>query len=141
MNPRRVVITGVGAVCALGNTVPDIAEAAKAGRSGGGPVTRYEKTANTCQVACEVKNFDAAALFGRDAKKLDIFCQYGVAAANEAVADSGLDFSKEDPARSGVITGSGMGGLVEIEQQHLKMLDRGAKRISPHFITKLMINA
>ncbi len=141
MSPRRVVITGVGAVCALGNAVPSILEAAKAGRSGAGPVTRYDKTANTCQVACEVKGFDAAALFGRDAKKLDIYCQFGVAAADEAVSDSGLDFSKEDATRCGVITGSGMGGLHEIEQQHLRMLDRGAKRISPHFITKLMINA
>ncbi len=140
MPERRVVITGVGAICALGNRVPDIWQAAQAGRSGARRVTRFDPAHLSCKIACEV-DFDATAYFGREAKKLDVFSQYALAAADEAVEHSGLDMEKEDPDRCGVITGSGIGGLNEIEQQHLKMLKRDASRISPYFIPKLMINA
>jgi len=141
MTQRRVVITGLGAVCALGNDAATASAAARAGRSGASRVTRFDPSDIACQVACEIKGFDADALFGRDAKKLDLFCQYGVAAADEAVRDCGLDFARENPDRCGAITGSGIGGLTEIEEQHLVMLQRGARRISPHFVPKLMINA
>ena len=141
MTPRRVAITGVGAVCALGNDAPGIWEAAKAGRSGAARISRWDPSDLACQIACEVRDFDAPAYFGRDAKKLDIFTQYGVRAADEAVKDSGLDLANEDLDRCGVIAGSGIGGLNEIETQHLVMLDRGARRVTPHFIPKLMINA
>jgi 3-oxoacyl-[acyl-carrier-protein] synthase II len=141
MVQRRVVISGLGAVCALGRDVPTIWEAACAGRSGATRVTRFDPSEIASQVACEVKGFDAEAHFGRDAKKLDLFCQYGVVAADEAVRDSGLDMGREDPDRCGVITGSGIGGLIEIENQFTQLRERGPRRVSPHFVPKLMINA
>lgn len=141
MGGRRVVITGLGSLCALGNRFAEVWPAVKAGRSGAGTVTRFDPSRIDCRIACEVKGFDAEAVFGRDAKKLDLFAQYGVQAAIEAWADSGLDAARENPDRLGCIMGSGIGGLHEIEAQHLVMLDRGSHRISPHFVPKLMINA
>jgi len=141
MSGRRVAITGVGAICALGNDMATIWPAIKAGRSGATSITRYDISDVTVKIACEVKDFDAQAKFGRDVKKIDLFTQYGLVASDEAVADSGIDFEREDPARCGAIIGTGMGGLNEIEKQHLNMLDRGSRRVSPHFIPKLMINA
>jgi 3-oxoacyl-[acyl-carrier-protein] synthase II len=104
-------------------------------------VTRFDASDVGCRIACEVKGFDAEAHFGRDAKKLDVFSQYGVVAAGQAVRDSGIDFTREAPERCGVVTGSGIGGLIEIEEQHLALLEKGSRRVSPHFIPKLMINA
>ncbi|MHC4548106.1 MAG: beta-ketoacyl-ACP synthase II [Planctomycetota bacterium] len=141
MSRRRVVITGVGAVCGLGNDATTVWEAARAGRSGAGRVTRFDPSRLSCQIACEVKDFDPEAWFGREAKKLDLFCQYGVATAEEAIRDCGLDFQAGDPDRCGVIAGSGIGGLNEIESQHLVLLNKGARRVSPHFVPKLMMNA
>lgn len=138
---RRVVITGVGAICALGRDAQEAGRRAREGVSGAARVTRFDPSRLSCQVACEVRDWDADALFGRDAKKLDLFCQYGVYAADEAVRDAGIEFDREDPDRCGVIAGSGIGGLNEIEGQHRLMLERGPRRISPHFIPKLMINA
>ena len=85
MSERRVVITGVGAICALGNRAADVWEAARAGRSGARRVTRFDPAHIACKIACEV-DFDAAAYFGREVKKLDLFTQYALAAADEAVA-------------------------------------------------------
>jgi len=141
MPPRRVVITGVGAVCALGNDVPTIRRGAVAGRSGAGPVRRFDPEGLGCRIACEVRDFDADSLFGREARKYDIFTQYGCAAADQAVSDSGIDFSKEEAERCGVIAGSGIGGLHEIEKQHLVLLERGPRRVTPHFVPRLMVNA
>ena len=141
MAGRRVVITGLGALCALGHDAPTTGRAAREGKSGAGRVTRFDPQELGCQIACEVKGFDAEAYYGRDSKKLDIFSQYGVAAADEAIRDSGIDFPKCDLDRCGVVTGSGIGGLNEIESQHLHMMERGARRVSPHFIPTLMINA
>ncbi len=141
MARRRVVITGVGAVSALGLDAPTLWGAARAGRSGATRITRFDPSEISCQIACEIPGFDAEARFGRDAKKLDLFAQYGVVAADEAVKDAGIEFSKVDATRCGVITGSGIGGLVEIESQYQLMMERGARRVSPHFVPKLMINA
>lgn len=141
MSRRRVVITGLGAVCSLGNDVPTIWEAAKAGRSGARRVTRFDPSKISCQIACEVRDFDGQALLGHEAKKLDLFCQYGVVAADEAIRASGLDFGEQDAYRCGVITGSGIGGLIEIESQHGLLRDKGPRRVSPFFIPRLMVNA
>ena len=140
MTQRRVVITGVGLVSALGNDAPTNLAAAKAGKSGARLVTKFDASQLACRIACEV-DWDSAARFGREAKKLDIFCQYGITAADEAIVDSGLDMSVEDGDRCGVITGSGIGGLHGIENQYQQMLDRGPHRISPHFVPMMMINA
>ncbi len=141
MSTRRVVVTGVGAMCALGNDAPTIWSAAKAGRSGARRLTRYEPTTLACQIACEIDGFDSAAYFGRATKKLDLFTQYGVVAADEAIKNSGIDFEKADLDRCGVIVGSGIGGLSSIEANHKVLQERGAHRVTPHFIPMLMINA
>ena len=140
MTQRRVVITGVGAVSPLGTDAPTTLAAAKAGKSGARIVTKFDVSPLACKIACEV-DWDAAARFGREAKKLDLFCQYGITAADEAMADAGIDMSAEDGDRCGVITGSGIGGLHGIENQYQQMLDRGPHRISPHFVPMMMINA
>ncbi|MHC4818148.1 MAG: beta-ketoacyl-[acyl-carrier-protein] synthase II [Planctomycetota bacterium] len=141
MSRRRVVITGLGAVCSLGNDAPTAWEAAKAGRSGARRVTRFDPSNISCQIACEVRDFDGAAYLGRESKKLDLFSQYGVVAADEAIQSSGLDFAAEDSYRCGVITGSGIGGLIEVETQHGLLRDKGPRRVSPFFIPRLMVNA
>ena len=141
MSRRRVVITGLGAVCSLGNDVPTVWEAAKAGRSGTRRVTRFDPSNLPCRIACEVRDFDGQAYFGREAKKLDPFSQYGVVAADEAIRSAGLDFAAEDSYRCGVITGTGIGGLTELETQHGVLLEKGARRVSPFFIPRLMANA
>jgi 3-oxoacyl-[acyl-carrier-protein] synthase II len=140
MTERRVVITGVGVVSPLGTDAPTTLAAAKAGRSGARVVTKFDVSPLACKIACEV-DWDASARFGREAKKLDLFCQYGITAADEAMADAGIDMSVEDGDRCGVITGSGIGGLHGIENQYQQMLDRGPHRISPHFVPMMMINA
>jgi 3-oxoacyl-[acyl-carrier-protein] synthase II len=141
MSRRRVVITGLGAVCSLGNEVPTVWEAVKAGRSGARRVTRFDPSNISCQIACEIRDFDGEAYLGREAKKLDLFSQYGVVAADEAIRSSGLDFAAEESYRCGVITGSGIGGLIEIESQHGVLRDKGPRRVSPFFIPRLMVNA
>jgi 3-oxoacyl-[acyl-carrier-protein] synthase II len=138
---RRVVITGLGAICALGKSAPELWENARNGVSGGCAVTRYDASSLNSRVAAEINDWDPDAYFGRDAKKLDLFAQYGVFAADEAIRDSGIDFPQEDLDRCGVITGSGIGGLTEIVEQHQRMLEKTPRRISPHFVPKLMINA
>jgi len=141
MTRRRVVITGLGAICAIGKTAPGSWEAAKAGTSGARRVTRFDPSSIASQNACEVRDWDSDAIFGRDAKKIDLFSQYAIVAAEEAVKDSGIDLDQADRDMCGVITGSGIGGLNGIEEQHRIMLERGARRVSPHFIPKIMINA
>ncbi len=141
MSSRRVVITGAGAICALGLDLDTVWAAAKAGRSGAARIERWDPSELSCQIACLVRDFDPEAYFGRNAKKLDPFTRFGVVAADEAVKDSGIDFSKEQPDRCGTICGSGIGGLSTIEEQQLVMMERGARRVTPHFIPKLMINA
>ncbi len=141
MTKRRVVITGVGALCSIGDNAASSWEAAKAGRSGAARVTRFDPSRIACQIACEVKSYDPEARFGRDARKLDLFTQFAIIAADEAVADSGIDFLTEDQPRCGVIVGSGIGGLNGIEQQYKLLLEKGPRRVSPHFIPKIMINS
>ncbi|HEV3146129.1 MAG TPA: beta-ketoacyl synthase N-terminal-like domain-containing protein, partial [Gemmataceae bacterium] len=114
MNRRRVVITGLGTVNPLANSVPAYWSALLAGRSGIAPITHFDTKDFSVHFGGEVKDFDAAALTGlnaREVKRLDRFAQFAVAAAAEAVRDSGVDFSKEDRYRCGAIVGCGIGGL------------------------------
>ncbi|HEX5136806.1 MAG TPA: beta-ketoacyl-ACP synthase II [Planctomycetota bacterium] len=141
MSRRRVVVTGLGAICGLGNDAPAVWAGAKAGRSSARALTRIDPTDLGSRIACEVRDFDADAILGHGARKLDPFCQYGVVAADEALKDSGLDPAREDLERCAVITGSGIGGLTELEAQHSVLMERGARRVSPFFIPRLMINA
>jgi 3-oxoacyl-[acyl-carrier-protein] synthase II len=142
MSKRRVVVTGLGAVTPLGTGRQPFWEAVLRSESGAGPITRFDHADFSVHFAAEVKDFDPAKHFSaKDARHLDRFVQYALAAAIEAVADSGLDVSKEDSRRLGCVWASGIGGLEEIERTHKLHLERGPRRINPFFIPKLMINA
>ncbi len=139
---RRVVITGFGAVTSLGTAVPALWSDMLAGRSGIRPIKRFDTTQYTVKFGGEVQDWTGAPhLNSRDCKRLDRFSQFGLAASIDAVKDSGIDFSKEDTERCGVIIGSGIGGIEEFEEGHEKMLMKGPSRVSPFMIPKLMINA
>jgi 3-oxoacyl-[acyl-carrier-protein] synthase II len=131
----------VGLVTPLGTGTDKTWEGLMSGRSGVGPITRFDASAHGCQIAAEVKDFDAAAWFEKkQVKNLDLFVQYGIAAAEFAMRDSGLKVTEELAERVGVITGCGMGGLPTIEQYHGVLMDRGPRRITPFFIPRVIPN-
>jgi 3-oxoacyl-[acyl-carrier-protein] synthase II len=139
---RRVVITGMGTVNALSSDLADYWRALCAGRSGIGRISRFDTSAFKVHIAGEVKDFDPEEHFdGKAVRRLDRFSQFALVAARAAVKDSGIDFSREDPYRCGVILGSGIGGLEEFEEQHGKYLASGPGKISPFVIPKMIVNA
>jgi 3-oxoacyl-[acyl-carrier-protein] synthase II len=139
---RRVVVTGLGAVTPLGLTVPELWNGLLNNRSGIGPITLYDSAQHEVKIAGEVKNFlPENYIEKREARRLDRFSQLAVAAAREAVADSKLDFSKEDTSRCGVLVGTGIGGITEIEEQKERLITKGPSKVSPFLIPKLMANA
>jgi 3-oxoacyl-[acyl-carrier-protein] synthase II len=140
--PRRVVITGMGVVTALGDTLERFWHALCAGRSGIGPLTLFDTTEFKVRFGGQVHDWDPVARFGvKEARHLDRFAQFAMAGAISAVEDSGIDFSALPPHACGVIIGSGIGGLNEFETQHTAMMQKGPSRISPFTIPKLMVNA
>ena len=140
---RRVVVTGLGLITSLGQKVPTFWQRLLAGESGISRVERFDVSAFPVQIAGEVKDFDPEAyLDKREARHLDRFAQMAVAAAIQAIQDSGLDLKNlADPFRAGAIVGSGIGGLAEFEEQHSRLLAKGPTRVSPFMVPKLMINA
>ncbi|MAM46201.1 MAG: beta-ketoacyl-[acyl-carrier-protein] synthase II [Planctomycetes bacterium] len=139
---RRVVVTGLGALTPIGTGIPKYWQGLLDGHSGANVIEAFDTEAFSVHIGAEVKDFDAAEYLGaKAARTLDRFTQFALAAADESVADSGLDFEKEDVSRAGCIWASGIGGLIEIEATHHLYLDRGPRRISPFFIPKLMLNA
>ena len=141
MNKRRVVVTGLGMISPLGIGNQPTWEGLLAGRSGVDRITKFDATDFACQIAGEVRGFNAEDwIEKKEVKKSDTFIHYAVAAAQMAVDDSGFDSTKEDQDRVGVIIGSGIGGLPLIEEMHKKMLERGPSRISPFFIPGLIVN-
>ena len=142
MARRRVVITGLGTVTSLGLDVPTLWGNLLEGRSGVSELEAFDTSQYTSRIASQVKNFDPSSWMERRvAKRLDRFSQFALAAAVEAVGDSGIDFDKEDRERAGVIFGTGIGGIAELEEQHKRMLNGGPTRVSPFLIPKLMGNA
>ncbi|MCY2929550.1 MAG: beta-ketoacyl-ACP synthase II, partial [Planctomycetota bacterium] len=144
MAGRRVVLTGLGTVNPMGHSVPEFWDALLAGRSGIAPIIRFDATDFSSRIGGEVKNWETVThplVDPKEAKRMDRFAQLAVASAIEAVLDSGLDFSREDLRRCGVIVGSGIGGLQELEDQHNRMLTKGVSRVSPFTVPKLMGNA
>lgn len=138
---RRVVITGVGLVTPLGVGTEATWDSLVAGRSGIDAITRFDASAHASQIAAEVKGFNPEDYFEpKQAKNLDHFVQYALAAAEMAVQQSGLALSGEDPERVGVITGCGMGGLPTIEQYHQICMEKGPKRITPFLIPRIIPN-
>ena len=139
---RRVVITGMGVVTGLGHTLEEFWGGLIAGKSGVGPLDLFDTTEFKVHFGGQVRNFDPAARFGvKEARHLDRFAQFAMGAAENAVKDSGIDWSTMDPYRGGVYIGSGIGGLSEFETQHTIMMEKGPSRISPFTIPKLMVNA
>ena len=142
MSRRRVVITGVGAVSSLGLDLPTIWSNLLAGQSGAGPITKFDTEKHTAKFACEVWDWNAVDHFPKiESKRLELFTMYYLVAAAEAMNDSGLDMEKEDRRRGGCITGTGIGGISEIEASKVLQRSRGADRVSPFFIPKIMANA
>ena len=135
MEKRRVVITGLGTVNPTGNTVAESWAAIKAGRCGIAPITHFDTTGSRVTLAAEVKGFDPAAhIDKREARKMARFTQFAVAAAREAMEDSGIDLEETDRSRFGTILSSGIGGLPTIEEEHTKGEQKGFDRVSPYFV-------
>jgi len=138
---RRVVVTGVGLVSPLGLTAEESWQKVLKGESGIGPITHFETSGRPVRIAGEVKGFDPLAYMDKkEARKMDLFIQYAMAAAQEAVAMSGFGVTPQNAERVGVAVGSGIGGLSTIEEQHRILLERGWGRISPFFIPGIIIN-
>ncbi len=138
---RRVVITGLGAVTPLGNTVKEFWSGLLNGKSGIARITHFDASNHATQIAGEVKDFSIDGILDvKEAKRLDEFAQYAVVAAHEAIQDSGLDLDREDRDRIGVIVASGIGGIWTFEREHEKFLKGGARRVSPFFIPQMIID-
>ncbi|MDP4622414.1 MAG: beta-ketoacyl-ACP synthase II [Hydrogenophaga sp.] len=145
MTRRRVVVTGLGCISPVGNTVTAAWNQLLAGQSGIGLITKFDAEAFSCKIAGEVKGFDVESYIGaKEARTMDTFIHYGIAAAHQAVVDAGLPtgdaLGEEEATRFGVIIGSGIGGLPLIENTHAELTARGPRRISPFFVPASIIN-
>ncbi len=139
---ERVVITGMGAVTPIGNDVPSFMEALKAGKCGIGPITHFDTTDFKVKVAAQVKDFDPEQYMEkREAKRMDSFCHFAVAAAQQAMEQANLTAEGSfDPWRTGVFFGSGVGGLPIVQEETAKMLEKGPGRVSPLYIPEMIAN-
>src|SRR5438552_554853 len=138
---RRVVVTGIGLVTPLGIGTKESWEAAIAGKSGVGPITRFDVKDLPSRIAGEVKSFDPAQFMEKkEARRNDLFIQFGLAATQIAIKDSGLPTDKPLGERVGVIVGSGMGGLATLEETHLTAVNKGHRRVNPFFIPSIIVN-
>ncbi|MFN9742054.1 MAG: beta-ketoacyl-ACP synthase II [Acidobacteriota bacterium] len=141
MSKRRVVVTGVGLVSPLGNTSAETWEGLIAGRSGVGPITRFDTSQHRVRFAAETKNFDPLNFVEKkEMKKMDFFIFYAIAATREALADSGLAITPENAELIGTYIGSGIGGFGVFEREHTKLIEGGPGRISPFFIPASIVN-
>jgi len=134
-------VTGVGLVSPLGIGTPETWQGLVAGRSGAGHITRFDAADFSSRIACEVKGFDPLDYADRrDARKMDTFIQYALAASLFAAEDAGLEPPLENPDRVGVVISSGIGGFETIEREHRKLLEKGPRRISPFFVPAMVVN-
>ena len=145
MSRRRVVVTGLGCISPVGTTVAQAWATLLAGQSGIGTISKFDASAMACKIAGEVKNFELESyISAKEARTMDTFIHYGVAAAHQAVADAGLltgeALDAEEATRIGVVIGSGIGGLPMIEETHAEYTSRGPRRISPFFVPASIIN-
>jgi len=138
---RRIVVTGMGTVSPVGNDVASAWDSVKAGRSGIGPLTAFDSERFSAKVAGEVKDFDLDSyLAPKDARRMDPFIHYGMAAAIQAIDDAGIEKDPDNAERIGIAIGSGIGGIETIEQTYQTFLDNGPRRISPFFVPGCIIN-
>ena len=141
MTKRRVVVTGLGIVSPVGNTIPEAWDNLIAGRSGITRITRFDPTPFASQIAGEVKGFQIEDyLSAKEARRMDVFIQYGMAAGIQAIRDSGIEVTEANAERIGINIGSGIGGLPLIEETHTLLTEVGARKISPFFIPASIIN-
>ncbi|HIQ53423.1 MAG TPA: beta-ketoacyl-[acyl-carrier-protein] synthase II [Pseudomonas pachastrellae] len=141
MSRRRVVVTGLGMLSPLGNTVESSWQAALAGKSGIGPIEHMDVSAFSTRIGGSVRDFEVELyMAAKEARKLDLFIQYGLAACIQAIKDSGLEITDQNRDRIGVVMGSGIGGLTNIEKNHEQLLNSGPRRISPFFVPGSIIN-
>ncbi|MDD3404285.1 MAG: beta-ketoacyl-ACP synthase II [Hespellia sp.] len=141
MEKRRVVVTGLGAITPIGNNVEDFWAGIKAGKVGIGPITKFDATDYKVHIAAEVKDFVAKEHMDfKAAKRMELFSQYAVAAAKEAFADAGIDMEQEDSFRAGVVVGSGVGSLQQIESNYTKIVEKGPNRVSPLMVPMMISN-
>jgi 3-oxoacyl-[acyl-carrier-protein] synthase II len=141
MTVHRVAITGLGVVSPVGNSVEDFWQALCAGRTGIGRVTRWDPSEFRTQIAGEVKDFDPTAYMDRkEVRRTDLYVQYAIAAAKQALDQAGIDVSRDDPNRIGTIIGTGIGGIQTFEDQTMIMMEKGPSRVSPFFIPMMIAN-
>lgn len=138
---RRVVITGMGAITPIGLGVENFWEGIKANKIGFAPITKFDTEGYKCKLAAEVKDFDAKEYMDpKAAKRMELFCQYAVAATKEAMEDAQLDMEKEDAFRVGVSIGSGIGSLQAMEREHKKLLEKGPSHVNPLLVPMMICN-
>lgn len=141
MSKRRVVVTGLGAVTPIGNNVKDFWAGIRQGKVGIGSITKFDTTDYKVKIAAEVKDFNAKEhMDPRSARRMDPFCQYAVVAAKEALEDAGIDMTKEDSFRAGVIVGSGIGSLPQVENNYEKILTKGPGKVNPLMVPMMISN-
>ena len=138
---RRVVVTGLGAVTPIGNTVPEFCSSVRQGKVGIGEITKFDTTDYKVKLAAEVKDFQAGERMDvKASKRMEAFSQYAVAAAKEAFADAGIDMAEEDPFRAGVTVGSGIGSLGTVESEYAKILQGKVNRVNPLMVPRMISN-
>ena len=138
---RRVVVTGMGAITPIGLSVDEFFASVKEGKTGFAEITHFDASEYKCHIAAEVKNFDAKQYMDpKAAKRMELFSQYAVAAAKEAIEDSGLEMEKEDPYQVGTSIGCGVGSLQGIEREHKRLMERGPARVNPLFVPMVISN-
>ncbi|MEE2024963.1 MULTISPECIES: beta-ketoacyl-ACP synthase II [Alkalimonas] len=141
MSKRRVVVTGLGLLTPVGNDVATSWQALQQGKSGAGLIEHFDTEAYSTKFAAMVKDFDVEPYFpAKEAKKMDLFIQYGVAAGIQAFRDAGIEVTEQNAGRIGAAVGSGIGGLGLIEENHTKLLNSGPRRLSPFFVPSTIIN-
>ena len=138
---RRVVITGMGAITPIGNSVEEFWNGIKEGKTGFGPITYFDTADYRCKLAAEVKDFDPAQYMDKkSARRMEQFCQFAVAAAGQAIADAGLDMEQEDPYMVGCSVGSGIGSLQAMEREYDRLKEKGPGRVGPMLVPLMISN-
>ena len=138
---RRVVITGMGAITPIGNSVEEFWNGIKEGKTGFGPITYFDTTDYRCKLAAEVKDFDPAQYMDKkSARRMEQFCQFAVAAAGQAISDAGLDMEQEDPYMVGCSVGSGIGSLQAMEREYDRLKEKGPGRVGPMLVPLMISN-
>ena len=138
---RQVVVTGLGAITPIGLSVEEFWQSVKEGKIGFAPITKFDTSEYKCHIAAEVKGFEGKNYMDfKAAKRMELFSQYAVAAAKEAISDAKLDMEKEDPYRIGCAIGSGIGSLQAMEREHIKLLEKGPGRVNPLLVPLMITN-